>query len=161
MSKYNPLSKRLQGHPGDEWRASFSEIEEVLGFPLPKTARTGKAWWSADAEKPHSRAWAGQGWQADVDHAGEAVTFRRSAISPVAMSAAAGLEPVGELTEMDLDMPEPPPPPYVDPALIPAKTEARPKPKGISPPPAALIAAGAALVVGIGALAMRTFIRKR
>lgn len=55
MSKYAPLSQRLQRHRGDEWRASFAEIEEVLGFPLPKGARTGKSWWS-DAEKPQAKA---------------------------------------------------------------------------------------------------------
>jgi hypothetical protein len=156
MSKYQPLAQRLQGHPGDEWKASFSEIEEVLGFPLPKTARSGKSWWTG-ADKPQAKAW--DGWQADVDHAGGAVTFRKSSVSPVAVEAVAGLAPVGELAAQDLDMPKPPPPPYVDPNLIPAKVETKPKPSG--PPPAALIAAGAAVVVGLGALVMRTLIRRR
>ena len=39
MSKYHPLSERLKGHGQDDWQASFAEIEEVLGFPLPKSAR--------------------------------------------------------------------------------------------------------------------------
>ena len=42
MSKYDPLSDRLAGHPASEWRANFAELEEVLGFPLPKAARTGR-----------------------------------------------------------------------------------------------------------------------
>jgi len=75
MGKYQPLSDRLSDHPEPEWKASFAEIEEVLGFPLPKTARSG-AWWSA--EKPHSRAWTALGWSVEYDGKG-AVTFRRVA----------------------------------------------------------------------------------
>ena len=64
MGKYDPLSARLAGHAGQEWRASFAELEDVLGFPLPKGARSGKAWWKNDARTPHSRAWADGGWEA-------------------------------------------------------------------------------------------------
>ena len=80
MSKYNPLSARLAGHAGPEWRASFAEIEEVLGFPLPKGARAGKVWWRNTGAQPHQRAWTSAGWEAgDIDHVQGLVTFRRSA----------------------------------------------------------------------------------
>lgn len=93
MSKYNPLSERLSGHAGDEWRASFAELEEVLGFPLPKGARGGTSWWANDPDKSHSRAWTGAGWEvAEVDRSGEAVTFRRNAAS-ADIEAAGGVEP--------------------------------------------------------------------
>lgn len=83
MSKYNPLSARLAGHAGPEWRASFAEIEEVLGFPLPNSARAGKVWWRNTGAQPHQRAWTTAGWEtADVDHAAGLVTFRRSALAP-------------------------------------------------------------------------------
>ena len=45
MSKYKPLSERLSRHKADRWSASFAELEEVLGFPLPKAARDQNAWW--------------------------------------------------------------------------------------------------------------------
>jgi hypothetical protein len=61
MSRYQLLTERLAGHPEPEWRASFAEIEEVLGFPLPRAARRGAAWWLDDG-KPHVRAWYGPGW---------------------------------------------------------------------------------------------------
>lgn len=90
MSKYQPLSERLSGHPAGEWRASFAEIEEVLGFPLPKAARSGSAWWNAEAEKPHARAWRGPGWSVgEVDHAGGVVTFRRLVSEPAMQGAPA------------------------------------------------------------------------
>lgn len=111
MSKYRPLSERLRGHPHDEWKASFSDIEEVLGFPLPKGARNGKSWWS-DGEKPHAKAWAGEGWQADVNAGEGLVTFRRGDISPVALDAAGGLKPAGEIGDAGLDMPDTPAAPY-------------------------------------------------
>jgi hypothetical protein len=88
MSKYDPLSARLAAHPAEEWRASFSELESVLGFPLPKAARVGRAWWSDDPGKTHSRSWTLHGWSVDdVDHAGEQVVFRRSAAAPAEPAA--------------------------------------------------------------------------
>ncbi|CAN7298839.1 hypothetical protein LJR225_001601 [Phenylobacterium sp. LjRoot225] len=83
MSKYDPLSDRLAAHPAEEWRASFSELESVLGFPLPKAARVGRAWWTDDPGKSHSRAWTLHGWSVDdVDHAGERVVFRKGVVAP-------------------------------------------------------------------------------
>jgi len=78
MSKYAPLSRHLSASAGDEWRASFSELESVLGFALPKAARASRAWWINDPDKSHSRAWAAHGWEVgDVDHAAERVVFRK------------------------------------------------------------------------------------
>ena len=89
MSKYDPLSARLAGHAGPEWRASFAELEEVLGFPLPKTARTGKTWWKSNAAAAHARAWTEAGWEvADVDQAKGLVTFRKIAAPMVAPAPA-------------------------------------------------------------------------
>jgi hypothetical protein len=93
MSKYRPLSEHLAARTGNAWSASFAEVEAVLGFPLPKAARAGRAWWADDPAKSHSLAWTQQGWDADVDPAGERVVFRRSApaaeIQPPAMKAPA------------------------------------------------------------------------
>lgn len=77
MSKYLPLSEHLSRHAGDEWRASFADIEKVLGAPLPKAAQQN-AWWAGEVEKPHHRAWLDHGWRVEaVDKAAGVVIFRR------------------------------------------------------------------------------------
>jgi hypothetical protein len=77
MSKYRPLSDRLSRHIGDEWRASFGEIEAVLGSSLPKAAQQA-SWWSGSAEKPYQRAWLDHGWRVgEIDKEAGTVTFRR------------------------------------------------------------------------------------
>lgn len=75
MSKYQPLSDRLAGHAGEEWRASFTEIEDLLGFPLPKAARSGAAWWTR------------QGFTARADARAGEVAFSLGDVSPAAMQA--------------------------------------------------------------------------
>jgi hypothetical protein len=94
MSKYKPLSEALDGRADGEWSATFAELEALLGFPLPKAARTTGAWWANAADKAHSRAWLDQGWRVESVHrAGETVIFRREqaspAVQPPAVKAAA------------------------------------------------------------------------
>src|SRR5690348_2147860 len=89
MSKYDPLSDRLAGHRAPEWRASFAELEEVLGFPLPKAARAGRAWWKPDAGA-HARAWTDAGWAAhEVDPGAGQVLFKKADQSPLVAPAVA------------------------------------------------------------------------
>jgi hypothetical protein len=128
MSKYQPLSERLAGHPADEWRASFAEIEEVLGFSLPRAARN-RAWWANNGDKAHNRAWMAPGWRAEMDQASGAVIFRR----PVSEAALQGaLQPDVVAAEE-------------------APLHSRPKGWRV----AAAIAAGAAVAAGVGALVLR------
>lgn len=80
MGKYEPLAASLQDREQDEWAASFGQIEEVLGFPLPPSARRYREWWSNQRGQGHSQArgWQDAGWQVwKVDLAGERATFRR------------------------------------------------------------------------------------
>jgi hypothetical protein len=78
MTKYQPLSDHLSGRKGAFWRASFDDLETVLGFPLPKTASDSAAWWANDAEKTHCRAWLDAGWRVEsVDRAGRVALFER------------------------------------------------------------------------------------
>ena len=92
MSKYRPLSDRLAQESADEWRPTFAEIEEVLGFPLPKAAQQG-AWWSG-GEKPHHKAWTEQGWEVGGVDKSSGVHFRRA---PVGLGAGS-LEPTAPET---------------------------------------------------------------
>jgi hypothetical protein len=140
MSKYNPLSARLAGHAGPEWRATFAELEEVLGFPLPKGARTGTNWWRNNAAAPHARAWSGAGWEAgDVDHVAGLVTFRRIA-APRPTGA-------GEF--------QPPAPGADDTPAILKRLEATPKWN------LALVAGGLTIAAGLSLFAIRGWMRRR
>jgi hypothetical protein len=140
MSKYNPLSARLAGHAGPEWRASFAELEEVLGFPLPKGARTGRAWWRNDADAPHVRAWTGLGWEAgEVDHVAGLVTFRKIA-APESTGA-------GEF--------QPPARAADDTPAILKRLEATPKWN------LALVAGGLTIAAGLSLFAIRGWMRRR
>ncbi|MFI4966930.1 MAG: hypothetical protein ACHP9T_16390 [Caulobacterales bacterium] len=137
MSKYNPLAARLAGHAGPEWRASFAELEAVLGFPLPKGARAGQAWWRNSGTQPHQRAWTAAGWEAaDVDHAGGLVTFRKAASGPAGNAALQA-------------------PAITDEPAILKRLDVSPK-WGV-----AILAGGVALVAGLGALAVRGLRRRR
>ena len=80
MGKYEPLPQFLTAGRSATKRMSFSEIERVLGFKLPKSAYQHEAWWSNNATgHSHARAWLEAGWRtSDVDLAGRKVTFLRS-----------------------------------------------------------------------------------
>jgi hypothetical protein len=80
LGKYEPLAASLEDREQDEWAASFEQIEEVLGFPLPPSARRYREWWANQRGHGHSQArgWQEAGWQVlKVDLAAEEVTFRR------------------------------------------------------------------------------------
>ena len=137
MSKNNPHSARLAGHAGPEWRASFAELEAVLGFPLPKGARTGRAWWRNDGAGPQARAWSQGGWEVlDVDQAAGLVTFRRGGAPPPSAKTAS------------------PPVPADDTPEILKRLDASPS-WGI-----ALLVGGVGLLAGLGALAIRSLVRR-
>ena len=80
MSKYEPLPQFLGSIGGGSYRMSFSEIERILGFKLPKSAYEHEAWWSNNATgHSHARAWMKFGWRTEaVDLAARKVTFQRS-----------------------------------------------------------------------------------
>lgn len=65
MSRYRPLADFLAGKKSDEWVASFGEIEERLGFPLPRSAYKYPAWWANQSGPGHSQTqgWRSVGWR--------------------------------------------------------------------------------------------------
>lgn len=79
MTKYEPLRTHLLKIKSNEWRPTFSDIENILGFSLPKSARTYPAWWANDAtQSRHSTIWVDAGWQtAELNLTAERVVFRR------------------------------------------------------------------------------------
>lgn len=65
MSRYQPLADFLASHKSNEWTATFADIEERLGFSLPKSAYKYPAWWANQANGGHSqtRGWRSVGWR--------------------------------------------------------------------------------------------------
>ncbi len=65
MGKYVRLTKHLQSLDADPWTASFAELEKILGFPLPASARTYQAWWQPGGLHSHARGWTDAGWKVE------------------------------------------------------------------------------------------------
>lgn len=81
MGKYEPLAKHLKKLPRDEWDASFEEIEDVLDFVLPPSARRHRSWWGNSYRGNHSQAegWIGAGWETrEIDLRKSKVRFERT-----------------------------------------------------------------------------------
>lgn len=83
MAKYDPLRDHLAGLPRSQSKAtlSFARVEQILGEPLPPSARAyedfwvGKARWRKVIE---ARPWERVGWVVeDLDLRIGLVTFRR------------------------------------------------------------------------------------
>lgn len=99
MGKYEPLAARLTGERDSEWSATFAQVEEVLGFKLPVSARKHREWWANQRDGGHSQAkgWQDAGWQVwRVDLVNEKVEFRRR--SPTGR----GLDSPSELADDEL-----------------------------------------------------------
>lgn len=90
--KYEPLKRYLEGRfEAETIRLSFTEIDHILGFRLPRSARDHQAWWSnTRIGHSHAAAWLDADWKTTaLDLAGEAVTFVRNAANGVAESPGA------------------------------------------------------------------------
>lgn len=105
MGKYEPLAAHLESASADQWSATFEQVERVLDFHLPPSARKHREWWSNQAGAGHSQArgWQDAGWQVwKVDLAAERVIFRRveggpsSAVGPRADGDDRLIEQAGE-----------------------------------------------------------------
>ena len=79
MSKYQPLTEHLQTRRQSEIPMQFSEIERVLGFPLPASSRHHRAWWSNNpSNSVMTKAWISAGYRSrDVDMSAERLVFER------------------------------------------------------------------------------------
>ena len=78
--KYNRLYTHLRLQDGNEWNTTFNEVEEILGFQLPNSARMHRSWWSNQVNGGHSQAfaWQAAGWRVlTVDLKQESLIFKR------------------------------------------------------------------------------------
>jgi len=79
----------LASTQGPDWRVSFSEIETILEFTLPDSARLHRPWWANQTRgdgHSHSLAWQAAGWKTrEVDLVAETLVFEREeAVGPQA-----------------------------------------------------------------------------
>ena len=76
--KYAPLFRHLASLDARSWRATFRDVESILGFSLPNSARSHRRWWSnrTNGRHGHALAWQAAGWKTHaVDLAAEALVF--------------------------------------------------------------------------------------
>jgi len=79
--KYDPLGRWLDGQSQAEVSLTFADIDRIIGYPLPASARTYPAWWSNEREGTRhvqSLAWTTAGWRAYPELASGQVVFRRA-----------------------------------------------------------------------------------
>jgi hypothetical protein len=83
MSKYDPLRIFLENATTgvSEMTLTFQQVEIILGFTLPPSARRHRAWWANPGtphDHPYAQAWLAAGWKVDtVDQRDEWVRFQR------------------------------------------------------------------------------------
>lgn len=79
INKYQRLANHLASLPTSPWKATFAEVEAVMGEDLPFSAREHRPWWGNSSANSQSAAWMTVGWKtARVDIAAETVEFHRS-----------------------------------------------------------------------------------
>jgi hypothetical protein len=105
-TKYEPLSLWLKQATGDRVRVSFREIESILGFRLPDSARALSQWWvNTRGSHVQAAAWMDAGWRAcQVDLASENVSFERigKGAAPEPARDRAGVSENGAAFRLDL-----------------------------------------------------------
>ena len=83
MAKYDPLERFLSAHPESGCMLTFAEIEEIIGAPLPPSARRHKRWWGNDRTHVQARSWLATSREVGkLRLAEEQVLFRRVFYSP-------------------------------------------------------------------------------
>ena len=76
MTKYEPLTTYLNLCKKTSIKLTYSEIEEILEFELPVSARKYKEWWhNNDTSHSHSKSWAEAGYKTTEVILGESIVF--------------------------------------------------------------------------------------
>jgi len=79
VSKYAPLTRYLRDIDKPRVTMDFAEIERVLGFPLPRSAREHRPWWAnTGGSHVHALSWNAAGYKtAEVDLQDQRLVFVR------------------------------------------------------------------------------------
>ena len=87
--KYAALQEHLATTSEDRWQVSFEELEALVGFRLPASARRYQAWWSNSTSHTQARSWLAAGWATrEVDVGAERVSFVRTTAPSAASDVA-------------------------------------------------------------------------
>ncbi len=81
VSKYNPLLQYLARSDALYLKFSLTEIEKILGAPLPQSARRYSAWWANNQDGGHVQAasWLDVGYHTEnLDLNAGTVSFRKA-----------------------------------------------------------------------------------
>ena len=62
MEKYRPLERYLSEQREESCTLTFSEIEGLIGAPLPASAKAHPPWWGNDRTHVQARSWMRAGW---------------------------------------------------------------------------------------------------
>ena len=91
-SKYDPLRSYLGSRRDRELPMAFRDVEGVLGFSLPPSARRHPAWWSNNrGTNVAVKAWRDAGWHTSrVNIAGETLVFVRDGVGAESTTPNAG-----------------------------------------------------------------------
>jgi len=80
--KYKALYEYLENRYANTVVLTFAQIEDLLGFTLPDSARVGQEWWADrapnDTPPPHSRSWTLAGRTATLNLQAQTVVFERA-----------------------------------------------------------------------------------
>ncbi len=63
MQKYRPLGDYLVKQYEVSVSLTFQEIEQILGFSLPPSAYSHRAWWANSLSHPQAGSWLNVGWK--------------------------------------------------------------------------------------------------
>jgi hypothetical protein len=81
-AEYQALQKYLTARYADTVVLKFTEIEDLLGFPLPALARHQHEWWATAASgtpaSPQSRSWVQANRSAIANFPAQTVMFERA-----------------------------------------------------------------------------------
>jgi hypothetical protein len=78
MTKYTPLQTFLQTSPNSHETLTFSQVERIIGFPLPSSASTHRPWWGNNVgTHTQAQAWLDAGWRVESVSLGHSVTFAK------------------------------------------------------------------------------------
>lgn len=77
MSKFAPLIKYLEDNCSKSTVVTFVDLEQILGFNLPKSALTQSNWWRNSRCVPN-RPWVHAGWEVENVILGDSVKFSKN-----------------------------------------------------------------------------------
>jgi hypothetical protein len=80
--KYAALAAYLEKQKTDLIALSFAQIEEIIGFALPDSAREHGVWWTnSPSPGRHNQAWLGAGWETtNRNLKAQTISFQRTGV---------------------------------------------------------------------------------